>query len=183
MISTRERVPGMQTTKEVTPQRLTKQMNLFRDFLIATWPHLDKAMEEHDWEDDLDLSDDWIQMNWKMFVERELLGIHAQLSPLSIWIDEKYFENKKKHYTVVTEMTSEVLDASTHKPLPVNIPLRLIGFYAPIKYTSFGLYPPFNIALLYHDETKKLYYLYNENFEFYLLEWDAYISNLGSKDN
>ena len=71
--------------EEVTSQRLTRQIDIFKDFLNAAWPHLEKAMEEHDWDDGLFI-DDWVQMNWEMLIERELFDLDFQLSPLFICV-------------------------------------------------------------------------------------------------
>lgn len=151
-------------------------MNIFREFLIVALPHLDNVMEEHDWDDDPGLSDDWEQMNWEMLVERELFGSDAQLSPLSIWMDKSYFNDEKKHFIVVTKLNSEFLDVRTQKILPTGVPLRFTGFRGPSKLGGFGFYSPFNAVSLYDKEKKDFYTIINEGLEFYLIDWDSYIS-------
>ncbi len=39
-------------------------------------------MENHDWEEDGNFIDDWIQMNWEFLIEREILGKGKYLAPL-----------------------------------------------------------------------------------------------------
>ena len=64
----------MQKNELVSSKRLTKQIELFRQFLVSGWPNLDALMEHHDRNNDMAFSDDWIQTNWEFLVERELLG-------------------------------------------------------------------------------------------------------------
>ncbi len=66
------------------PLDVTDQILKFRDFFIICWPQLDKFILEHDWDDDVDFIDDWIQVNWEFLVERELLGKEGYLLPLNL---------------------------------------------------------------------------------------------------
>ncbi|MFT4553324.1 MAG: hypothetical protein ACI9S8_001962, partial [Chlamydiales bacterium] len=52
---------------------VTEQVNHFRSYLKSGWPCVDSLMDCHDWENDGDLIDDWIQVSWELLVERELL--------------------------------------------------------------------------------------------------------------
>ncbi|MEX1012820.1 MAG: hypothetical protein WD595_05655 [Waddliaceae bacterium] len=162
----------MQFVEEVTPERLTKQIEKFREYLMNVWFFVDKATEKHNWEDDGSFIDDWVQSNWELLVERELLGVDNHLSPLSVLLKERPTEN---FYAVVTKMTSQVSDIETGETLPIDVPLRFTGFLKPLKSWATELYAPFEMVSLYNEKTKNSYLIKNKDLEFYLLEWDSYV--------
>ena len=56
------------------PVDITEHIIKFRNFLTHSWKDLDDIMEFHDWDDDGNFIDDWIQNCWEFLIERELLG-------------------------------------------------------------------------------------------------------------
>lgn len=72
------------TDKTQFPIDVTYQVIRFRDFLVTSWASLDILMTHHNWDDDIWFSEDWIQVNWEFFMERELLGKENYLIPLRL---------------------------------------------------------------------------------------------------
>ncbi len=61
------------------PVDITQHVEKFRGFLNISWDHvIYNIMEDHDWDEDGDLIDDWMQVNWELLVEREILGPSTQ---------------------------------------------------------------------------------------------------------
>lgn len=52
---------------------VTEHILKFRHFLLSSWNDLDLLMEDHDWDDDVNFTFDWLQVNWEFLVERQLL--------------------------------------------------------------------------------------------------------------
>jgi hypothetical protein len=53
----------------------------FIKFLNVSELIVDELMADHDWEQDVNLSLEWMQANWELLVERELLSQNASLPP------------------------------------------------------------------------------------------------------
>lgn len=136
-------------------QEITHQINLFREFLIASWPFLDKLMKNHDWDNDVNFTEDWVEANWELLVEREILGKGATITPLSISENQRVFNKGiEPNYSVVTLLPNEMYDLHSKKIITNNISYRLIGFCTSLERGGFGLYPPFDVAILTNDNKK-----------------------------
>lgn len=152
----------------ISPTKLTKQLELFRQFLVSNMPYLNDFMKNHDWDSDMDLTLDWIQVNWELLVERELLGKDKYLTPLSTPLSVRITnKNVNPNYSVVTQILKNLPDLKTGKNLPKNTPLRFLGFCSAVK-NGFGLYPPFDLADLVLDSTKESFVVPFAELEFYL---------------
>src|SRR5258708_3964922 len=116
---------------EHLPVDVTGHISKFRKFLNTTWPCLDDLMEDHNWDDDLDLIDDWLQVNWQLLVERELLGNHGTLTQFSVThLDPRIISpNKQPNFTIIARFNKPLFNMrQPHNPLPQDKPLRLFSF-------------------------------------------------------
>lgn len=52
----------------------------YREFLLASWPFLNKILWELDWDKHPYFLDEWLQANWELLVESQL-GNAIRLSP------------------------------------------------------------------------------------------------------
>ena len=53
----------------------------FHGFILACWPQLSVIMENLDWDNEPYFVEDWIQANWELMVERQLLSNDHFLLP------------------------------------------------------------------------------------------------------
>ena len=155
---------------EHLPVDITTHIRKFRDFLNACWPHLDDLMADHDWDDDGRFIDDWMQVNWELLVERELLGKQRFLTPLSTFYSRARITSphQKANYIVYAKSDKQLFDM--RQPgvlLPQDKTLRLYSFCKRLK-NGFGLYPPFDLADVVVDSTKKSYIVPFDDVRFYL---------------
>ena len=153
----------MQKNEVVFSKRLTKQLELFRQFLVSSWPNLDALMEHHNWDNDMGFSDDWIQANWEFLVERELLGNGIYLSPLSAVTTRKI----QFGYSVCTLVKKDLINLRNGKSVPKNTRMRFFGFCTALE-KGFGLYPPFDLANLVINSSKEFVIAPFSELEFYL---------------
>lgn len=155
---------------------INQQIENFRQFLISAWPHVDNLMENHDWHDDGDFLDQWVQVNWEFLVERELLGPNQFLSPFEFVFLRKRrvtHPNSTPNYAIICKPkeNSLLIDDKTKNPIPDNLTLIFQGLGKKIQ-TSCGLYPPFDYANLIAFETKALFNVFIHDLDFHLEKID-----------
>ena len=152
------------------PQDITKQIINFRDFLNASWPFLDKAMKDHDWDSDENFIDDWLQVNWEFFLERELLKGKGFLTELSVMLTGRITKPEAlANYTVLVKSDKYICDIKNQKALPFDKNLRLYSFSSLYKNGGYGLYQPFDLVDLVIDATKELFIVPIADLKFYLV--------------
>ncbi|MGK0181164.1 MAG: hypothetical protein ACI9YB_000449 [Halioglobus sp.] len=159
---------------------VTEQVNHFRSYLKSGWPCVDSLMDCHDWENDGDLIDDWIQVSWELLVERELLPEGQYLTPLapaSCCGDRVTKKNMKPTFMIATEFSEETLDLRRKKKIPVDVPLRVFGFLSQGSQEGyFQLCPNFDVVELVKDKGKRMkmediFYVPVSNLKFSLRKW------------
>jgi hypothetical protein len=128
-------------------------------------------MEYHDWDEDGDFIDDWLQLNWELLVEREILEDRGFLTQFSMTHLSKRitFNMSTQQYAIIARSNQELLDKRTKKQIPFEKKLRLFSFRT-YRDNSFGLYPPFDLACLVMDSTNELYTTEFFNLRFYLVK-------------
>lgn len=148
---------------------ITKHIINFRDFLNACWPFLDELMLNHDWDSDGDFIDDWLQMNWELLVERELLEGQGFLTQFSVThlSDRIIRPEAVANYTVIAKSERIVTDLKRKIIVPFDKGLRLYSF-STFKNRGYGLYPPFDLAELVLDSKKELFIVPIKDLNFYL---------------
>ena len=157
---------------ESLPIDVTEHIKKFILFLTACWPSLDELMEQHDWDEDGGFIDDWLQLNWEILVEREILENNGFLTPLSVPMAARVINtNAQANYSIVTYISRDLLDYKTKRNLSKNYAIRFFGFCSALKQGGFGLYPPFDLAHLVLDSTKELFIAPFSDLEFYLVKW------------
>ncbi|MDB6081208.1 MAG: hypothetical protein JWO53_480 [Chlamydiia bacterium] len=115
---------------ENLPVNVTEHITKFRDFLCICWPSIDSLMADHDWSNDGKFTLNWLEVNWELLVERELLCGKGFLksfgmSPLASRV---IFPNQKPTHAVYAKSNSHLMDM--RKPtvsLPADQKLRLLG--------------------------------------------------------
>lgn len=157
---------------------ITIQVQKFRNFLVASWPYLDDLMDEHDWDEDVDFIDDWLQVNWKFFVGRELLSkkdlllfwnLNQHCDHLNWDLIQQYEE--QKIYTVFVE-TSETIDFRTQESISLAEKYRMGGFYSMQRWEGYDVNPPFDLIAIINDQTKESFLVPLDTAEFFLEEID-----------
>ena len=157
------------------PVDITSHIIKFRDFMNASWPFLDDLMEEHDWENEPYFTLDWLQANWELLVERELLGEHGYLTEFSMSMVTSRYRNPdaKAIYAVVVKPVIQLIDLYKNTVIPSDENLIFYSFKSACKGGGFGLYPPFDlvcigIATKKETTSKNLFLVPLKNLIFYL---------------
>ncbi|CCB91869.1 unknown protein [Waddlia chondrophila 2032/99] len=128
-------------------------------------------MENHNWDSDVSLIDDWLEVNWKLLIERELLEGNGVLAPLSLSVSDIFFSSSLKKYAIEARITEHEISKFFEFRLSSSLRFRLFGFSTKLKNSGFGLYPPFDTADLVLDSKKEIYSIPFEYLEFYLVEY------------
>ena len=152
----------------ILPLDITQHIRTFRNFLNAAWPNLDALMEAHDWDEDGGFTVDWIQVNWELLVERELLGKENFLAPLE-WNNRITFPEKHAKYKVICKIPDglEIKDWILKSNNYEGEELLISGFCTP-RGISYGLYPPFDFVELCSPNKKKIYIIPIDSCRFFL---------------
>ena len=154
---------------------VNQQIEQFRQFLIAAWPSLDNLMENHDWDDDGNFLDQWVQVNWEFLVERELLEPNQFLSTFEfVFFGSRLTHpNAKATHAVICKPKEGrfLIDDKTNKPIPDGLKLIFQGLRKKIE-TAYGLYPPFNFVRLIALENKSIFNVSIHEIDFHLEQID-----------
>ena len=113
------------------PIDITGQVQKYREFLNISWNYVYcQILHHHDWNRDSDFLDDWMQINWEILVERELLGVNQSLSQLSgIARGKSFFKpGIEPDYIVIAQLDFGTIDIHADKINPNDRRLRLYGF-------------------------------------------------------
>lgn len=150
---------------------VNKQIEYFRQFLIASWPYVDHLMENHDWDDDGEFIDEWLQVNWEFLVERELLGPNKFLLPFGFGGERVTNTQAIANYMIRCKPKNHsfCIDNKTGVNISKDAQLIFRRFSTKIEST-YGLYPPFDYAGLTELDNKKIYFVPVKEIDFYLEE-------------
>ncbi|MEQ6205022.1 hypothetical protein ABMC88_18455 [Sulfitobacter sp. HNIBRBA2951] len=133
---------------------------LFQKFLLASWPQLALIMNDHDWDDDPYFIDYWIQANWELLVEHQLLD-DVILPAYGYDVDPNARYKKKG-------------SAPTHyiacKPNSTKDALVFVCFAAK-NGCDISLAPPFDIVRVRCEKTLELSYMPLESVKFFLVKF------------
>lgn len=69
----------------------------FHSFLIAAWPNISQVLGQLDWDESPYFLDDWMQANWELLVEKQLLKSGQLLVPYG------YDSSSRSRYTCQNE--------------------------------------------------------------------------------
>lgn len=147
------------------PADVTQHILKFREYLITSYPMVDELQQQHDWHEDLNLLPDWFQASWELLVERELLGPGKRLTSPAIPQGHRVTET-----TSNTEYYVSVQPASLHNDLASEHEhtiqsmsecrvLRFIEFVSQHEVGGHGVYPPFEMACAYSEDTHQIFYV------------------------
>ncbi|PHM27521.1 hypothetical protein [Xenorhabdus budapestensis] len=59
-------------------------LSRFRMFLNHSWPAIDEILYDHDWDDDQEFIDEWMDANWSLLVGRRLFGKDSEIQPYAL---------------------------------------------------------------------------------------------------
>ncbi|MFT5318007.1 MAG: hypothetical protein ACI8RA_001268 [Chlamydiales bacterium] len=150
---------------------VTKQINLFRDLLSSSWPKIDLLMEDHDWDADFGIAyDEWIQVNWELFVEKELLPEGSYLRSLSnTGASRVTHKEVEADFSVIARTTRVTHCLDTNESVSKNEEFCLFGFVSQIEGGGWQWRPPFDFAKLISCSGKRKFYrLGVEDLSFFL---------------
>ena len=151
------------------PIDITTHILSFMDFLNKANPCLNIIMENHFWEDDAVFWDDWMQMNWEFFVERELLGKDKYLFPIS-W-SRISFPEKQAQFKIVCETTEKPeLNDRKRKYNYQGEELFIFGFFTFRKDGCITTGSPLDYVHLCTYPKKTLYFVPVDSCRFILKE-------------
>lgn len=156
----------------ISSMNITLQISHFRNFLVTAWPQLDCLMDSHDWDSDGNFIDDWLQVNWELLVERELLGLKGgSIKSLSIPEYRLTLRPPGPIYAVhaIPKNGVPILCGKTDNPINFDSGVRLFSLVSR-KFGGFGIYPPFDLAYLVKDSTKEIFLAEFAALEFHLKE-------------
>ena len=151
---------------------VTTHILKFRKFLLDCWPDIDALMEDHDWHDDGYFIDEWLQSNWELLVERQLLKKAGHVNSFGIYYGRNRYAQKESTITheIICRPKDNVslIDEKSNEPIPRGT--KLI-FHIFLKKMG-GLYPPFDSAGVYSKNGKNvdLYYVPVSDVEFFMEE-------------
>ncbi|ADI38001.1 putative uncharacterized protein [Waddlia chondrophila 2032/99] len=155
------------------PADITNHIMLFREFLNISWDHvIYKIMDEHNWDDDSDFIDDWMQINWELLVERELLENRFTLAQFSTThLGENILNpGKLPDFMVVGKSDHlELKDIVSSTVISEDKILRLFTFNTwSLKSKALAFGPPFEVAGLVDIETNEIFHVLVEHLSFWL---------------
>lgn len=157
-------------TNEKLGRNVTDQVVKFTEFISQGLIYVDDLMEEHDWEEDPDLSVDWIFINWEFFLGRELLGLGGgKLATLYGGRSTRPSFQKGVKFAVFAEPMSGTVDHRSKCIISNKNELKVIGFITCFD-SVYGYYSPFNIVSLIEDATENKYDVSIKQLQFYLRE-------------
>lgn len=143
------------------PIDITEHIQKFRKFLNISFNYtISNIMDDHDWENDGYFIDDWMQINWEILVERELLGVNYGLTLYGVTYsgESNLHPNRDLDFIVITHLEEPQKDSWDQKDVPLNKPLRFYEFMTiSEKDRGCHIAPPFDIACFVDESTKKLY--------------------------
>lgn len=150
---------------------VSSQILKFRQFLLHSWNDLDKLMENHDWDDDGNFIDDWMQANWEFLVERQLLGKTGVLNNFGMAYKRPRITdlNARKIYEIfcLPKAGRDFVDARTGNPISQKNRLVFRVFLTRVDNT-FGLYPPFDHVEMTSTTNKEPFIALLEEVEFFM---------------
>ena len=145
-------------------RNITKNIVQFRDFLVDAWPYLDGLMDNHDWEDDIDFTSEWLTVNWELLVEKPILEGRAYMTSFSCIPYEQRI--------VAPDMTPDYAVIGFPNNKEINSPLLRLYSFLTRREPSFGYYPPFDFAALVEYNTNKKHILPLTEVRFELIPLD-----------
>jgi hypothetical protein len=154
-------------------KKINSHINKFLKFLDATNPLVDELMLDHNWDDDLDLPTAWIQANWELLVQRELLGEESYLPPI---IERTRILDS--HEMPTHNLIAKVRDDSEST--------YVVDGFVTKDGNFFAYRPPFNLASLIHlsdqmEQTRKPIYFPIDEVDFFIMDYKESLSLLPPK--
>jgi hypothetical protein len=111
--------------KSTDPEIITTHLLRFRNFLNDVWPPLNILLDDHDWDNDPYIVEDWLDDNWSHLFVRQILGKDFNFQPL----------------------TASIIDIKKHRYqywLHVDNPPQAIFLTLGTKNDGFSISPPFD---------------------------------------
>jgi len=74
----------MESTECPDCESVMLALERFKSFLVSAWPVITEVLGDHDWDCDAYFLEDWLDLNWKLLVCRQLLGKEGELQPFAV---------------------------------------------------------------------------------------------------
>lgn len=158
---------------------ITNQIILFSKYLSKAMGAVDELMENHDWDYDPMLSEDWWKASWELFIERELFPGHY-ISSLSLDMNSRVIspEAKADYVIIARQKNRELKSVLGNHIIPIGNGLRITDLLTKVSETNYGYYPPFDVAKIYNDKTKEYFYIHINEANFFGIPLDKYLISL-----
>lgn len=155
-------------------KHVTDQVIEFTKFISQGLIYVDDLMEEHDWDEDGYLIDDWLSVNWDFFLGREIMGFGSKLVPFLVHhLDDVVDELQASRKLMVLAKPDRGTACLKANCLVPDENLLRVWWFVTFCNECYGFYPPFNIVELKDNLTKKKYYVPIKQLQFYLSEIDG----------
>jgi len=156
------------------PRDITEHIKNFREFLNASEPFVDLLMNNHDWDEDATLSIDWLEENWKLLVERELLQGDATITP---FLGASLSLVGSKDFAVVVASSNNLFDVQNNQMVPFDKYkyLRFGGLSTKIP-GGYSIGIPYDLAHLIVDEKRDDFRVPFGSLRFYLIPFSEYLT-------
>lgn len=140
---------------------VTKQIRYFRDLLCAESKGLNRLLEDQWANNKANLIQEWTEVNWELFLEKELFGNDQSIAALSI--EKPFLKVLPPQKTVDTAIVA----SNNPKMTEVAEELRVVNFETMNEKGGFEFSPPFDLVVLYDDKSKTIYREKIEKLEFF----------------
>jgi|GEM_PF-3058969 len=136
----------------------------FHNFLNQSWPGLSKILENLDWDNKPYFLDEWLQANWELLVEQQILEKNQFLVPYGYDVENLECRYNKQ----VSKVTHRIIcNTKDFKQKQDNIFLSFVNK----NEKSFSIAPPFNSVSLKDKHTGKILNKPFENLEFFIIKF------------
>lgn len=152
---------------------ITEHIRKFQKFLVVCDPYVKELMADHDWDEDPNFFRDWVQVNWEILVERELLEGHYFLTSFSEGYVESRFTHPEKtpDYAVIGRSNKPLLDISSNEMIPLDDKKKMFQLFSLVSRDAIGrlsMTAPYDIAYLIELRTKEIVAIDFFSLEFHL---------------
>jgi hypothetical protein len=146
-------------------QNINHHITKFLKFLNIGDVLVEDLMGDHDWDNDSFLPMEWMQANWKLLVQREILGENCYLPPFFGSV-RLFNRDKPTTHNLVAKIKNDPESS-----------YGLGSFLTQIDVGKYWYKPPYNIAHLYlladqNKSSRDPYYFPIDKVDFFIVEYE-----------
>lgn len=134
----------------LSPRDVSAHIAAFREFLNASWSCFNALRTQSVWEDNHTLIREFLQANWRVLVESQLLPAGGRLPQYFTFLRprESAISGERPTHYIKCEMPGAKFDLADRR-------VALLGIVSRLD-TGSGVYPPFDHVEMYPVETSKV---------------------------